>query len=168
MWAARRCCFAAWRLGDSGRGAAQAVQRFQRRAFGLAVTIVGESARRRGHLRESSCGAAPRRRLRPWTGNRRCALDDYLEPFHRLGAGASPAFSVDPDSILALNLSAGGLPLFGRARGGSDDADRLCAALIQLPVEKKRRARRVMAGLLGHTAREVRSEAEDIPSAPSD
>jgi RNA polymerase sigma-70 factor (ECF subfamily) len=41
-----------------------------------------------------------------------------------------------------------------------DDADRLCAALIRLPVEQRRAL--VMAGLLGHTAREV-SEAEDIP-----
>src|SRR5262249_61741690 len=41
-----------------------------------------------------------------------------------------------------------------------DDADRLCAGLTEVAAEQRRAL--VMAGLLGHTAREV-SEAEDIP-----
>ena len=86
------------------------------------------------------------------------APDDHPEPRHRLGAGAPPVV-VDPDSILALNLSAGG-PLPDELAALRDDADRLCAALTQLPVEQRRAL--VMAGLLGHTAREV-SEAEGIP-----
>jgi RNA polymerase sigma-70 factor (ECF subfamily) len=58
-----------------------------------------------------------------------------------------------------LNLSAGG-PLPDELAALRDDADRLSAAMTQLPVEQRRAL--VMAGLLGHTAREV-SEAEGIP-----
>jgi DNA-directed RNA polymerase specialized sigma24 family protein len=66
---------------------------------------------------------------------------------------------IDPDSILALNLSdAGRLP--DELAALRDDADRLTAAMAQLPPEQRRAL--VMAGLLGHTAREV-SDAEDIP-----
>jgi len=58
-----------------------------------------------------------------------------------------------------MNLSAGG-PLPDELAALRDDADRLSAAMTQLPAEQRRAL--VMAGLLGHTAREV-SEAEGIP-----
>ena len=136
------------------------LQRFQRRVFGLAVTIVGDPRAAEDISQEAfvrawrHAGAYDSRRgtVATWllTITRNLAIDAVR--VHR-------PVVIDPDSILALNLSAGG-PLPDELAALRDDADRLSAAMAQLPVEQRRAL--VMAGLLGHTAREV-SEAEGIP-----
>jgi RNA polymerase sigma-70 factor (ECF subfamily) len=135
------------------------VRRFQRRLYGLALAIVGEDA---------AADVAQEAFVRAWRhagayDSRRGTVATWLLTITRnLAIDAVRVrrpVVVDPDSILALNLSAGG-PLPDELAALRDDADRLSAALAQLPIEQRRAL--VMAGLLGHTAREV-SEAEDIP-----
>jgi RNA polymerase sigma factor (sigma-70 family) len=160
MWAVSDdALLAGLATGDSDAAAAF-VQRFQRRVFGLAVTIVGdprgaEDVAQEAFLRAwRHAGAYDPRRgtVATWllTITRNLAIDSVR---------VRRPVVIDPDSILALNLTSAG-PLPDELAMLRDDADRLCAALVQLPPEQRRAL--VMAGLLGHTAREV-SEAEDIP-----
>jgi RNA polymerase sigma factor (sigma-70 family) len=160
MWAVSDdALLAGLATGDSDAAAAF-VQRFQRRVFGLAVTIVGDPRAAEDIAQEAfvrawrHAGAYDPRRgtVATWllTITRNLAIDSVR---------VRRPVVIDPDSILALNLSAAG-PLPDELATLRDDVDRLCAALTQLPPEQRRAL--VMAGLLGHTAREV-SEAEDIP-----
>ena len=160
MWAVSDdALLAGLATGDSDAAAAF-VQRFQRRVFGLAVTILGDPRAAEDIAQEAfvrawrHAGAYDPRRgtVATWllTITRNLAIDSVR---------VRRPVVIDPDSILALNLSdAGRLP--DELAMLRDDADRLSAALAQLPPEQRRAL--VMAGLLGHTAREV-SEAEDIP-----
>jgi RNA polymerase sigma factor (sigma-70 family) len=160
MWAVSDdALLAGLATGDSDAAAAF-VQRFQRRVFGLAVTIVGDPRAAEDIAQEAflrawrHAGAYDPRRgtVATWllTITRNLAIDSVR---------VRRPVVIDPDSILALNLSSAGL-LPDELAMLRDDADRLCAALARLPPEQRRAL--VMAGLLGHTAREV-SDAEDIP-----
>jgi RNA polymerase sigma factor (sigma-70 family) len=144
MWAVSDdALLAGLATGDSDAATAF-VQRFQRRVFGLAVTIVGDPRAAEDIAQEAF--------VRAW---RHAGAYDA-----RRGTVATWLLTITRNlAIDAVNLSAGG-PLPDELAALRDDADRLCAALTQLPVEQRRAL--VMAGLLGHTAREV-SEAEDIP-----
>jgi DNA-directed RNA polymerase specialized sigma24 family protein len=133
--------------GDSD-GAVAFVQRFQRRVFGLAATIVGDPRAAEDIAQDAF--------VRAW-GHAACSRSRGTSPSTR--SGCDGPSSSTPDSILALNLSEAG-PLPDELDTLRDDADRLCAALAQLPPEQRRAL--VMSGLLGHTVREV-TEAEDIP-----
>ncbi len=145
-----------WAVSDD----AAFLQRFQRRVFGLAVTIVGDPRAAEDISQEAF--------VRAWRhaaayDSRKGTVATWLLTITRNLAIDSVRVRrpvvIDPDSILALNLSDGGrLP--DELAALRDDADRLSAAMSQLPVEQRRAL--VMAGLLGHTAREV-SEAEGIP-----
>ena len=168
--AARPCVITMWAVSDDALlaglatgdsdAAAAFVQRFQRRVYGLAVTIVGDSPAAEDVAQEAfvrawrHAGAYDSRRgtVATWllTITRNLAIDSVR---------VRRPVVIDPDSILALNLSDAG-PLPEELASLRDDADRLTAALAQLPPEQRRAL--VMAGLLGHTAREV-SDAEDIP-----
>jgi RNA polymerase sigma factor (sigma-70 family) len=160
MWAVSDdALLAGLATGDSDAAAAF-VQRFQRRVYGLAVTIVGDSRSTEDASQEPCvrvghhAGAYDPRRgtVATWllTITRNLAIDSVR---------VRRPVVIDPDSILALNLSDAG-PLPEELASLRDDADRLTAALAQLAPEQRRAL--VMAGLLGHTAREV-SEAEGIP-----
>jgi RNA polymerase sigma-70 factor (ECF subfamily) len=128
--------------------------------FGLAVTIVGDPRAAEDISQEAfvrawrHAGAYDSRRgtVATWllTITRNLAIDSVR---------VRRPVVIDPDSILAMNLS-DGARLPDELAALRDDADRLSAAMAQLPVEQRRAL--VMAGLLGHTAREV-SEAEGIP-----
>ena len=148
-------------LATGDRDAASAfVQRFQRRVFGLARTIVAddraaEDIAQEAFVRAWKHAAAydPRRgSVAGWllTITRNLAIDAVrvrrpvaYDPAALLGLDA-PSGDRDPADLAAL----------------SEDTARLRAALARLPAEQARAI--VLAGLLGHTAREV-GEIEDIP-----
>jgi RNA polymerase sigma-70 factor (ECF subfamily) len=148
-------------LAAGDRDAASAfVQRFQRRVFGLARTIVvddraAEDIAQEAFVRAWKHAAAfdPRRgSVVGWllTITRNLAID---------AVRVRVPLAVDPDALL-------GFDLVSTERGPgdhaelSDDRARLRAALALLPEEQSRAV--VLAGLHGYTAREV-GEIEDIP-----
>jgi RNA polymerase sigma factor (sigma-70 family) len=140
--------------------AAEFVARFQRRVFGLAVTIVGDARTAEDVAQEAFVRAwrnanaydARRGNVATWllTITRNLAIDALR---------VRRPFAVDPESILSLNLAASGRGP-DEIAGARDDARRVHAALAQLPAEQRRAL--VLAGLMGRTAREV-SEIEGIP-----
>jgi RNA polymerase sigma factor (sigma-70 family) len=160
MWAVSDDALLAGLATGDPDAAAAFVQRFQRRVFGLAITIVGDARSAEDIAQEAfvrawrNAGAYDPRRgtVVTWllTITRNLAID---------AVRVRRPTVVDPDSILALNLTSSE-PLPEELAALRDDADRMCAALTRLPIEQRRAL--VMAGLLGHTAREV-SEAEGIP-----
>jgi RNA polymerase sigma-70 factor (ECF subfamily) len=150
---------AGFATGDP-EAAAAFVRRFQRRVFGLALTIVGEARAAEDVAQEAflrawrHAGAYDPRRgtVVTWllTITRNLAID---------AVRVRRPTTIDPDTILGLDL-AGAERLPDELAALRDDADRLAAALARLPGEQRRAL--VLAGLLGRTAREV-SELEDIP-----
>ena len=151
-----------WRAGDRRSGCRRGV----RPALPAAGVRAGADDRRRhpgcrgrraGGLRAGveNAGAYD---ARPGNGHH-LAAHDHPEPLHRRRAGPAGPRSSIPTRSSRLNLTSTE-PLPEELAALRDDADRVCAALSRLPIEQRRAL--VMAGLLGHTAREV-SEAEGIP-----
>jgi RNA polymerase sigma-70 factor (ECF subfamily) len=140
--------------------AAAFVGRFQRRVYGLAITIVRDSRAAEDVAQEAfvrawrHAGAFDARRgtVVTWllTITRNLAID---------AVRVRRPVAVDPATILALDI-AGAERLPEELAALRDDADRLAAALARLPAEQRRAV--VLAGLLGYTAREI-SEQESIP-----
>lgn len=136
------------------------VERFQRRVFGLALTIVGEPRGAEDIAQEALLRAwrhaavfEPRRgSVATWllTITRNLSIDSLrkrrAEPVdpERLLAQAAPVRELTPDEAVAA----------------LDDAGRVRAAVAQLPLDQRRAV--VLASLLGHTAKEI-SELERIP-----
>src|SRR5215210_5746890 len=160
MWAVSDdALLAGLATGDSDAAAAF-VQRFQRRVFGLAVTIVGDPRGAEDIAHEAfirawrHAGAYDPRRgtVITWllTITRNLAIDSVR---------VRRPVVLDPEAILGLDLE-GRERLPEELAALRDDADRLSAAMERLPAEQWRAL--VLSGLLGLTAREV-SEAEDIP-----
>jgi RNA polymerase sigma factor (sigma-70 family) len=148
-------------LGTGDPEAAAAfVGRFQRRVYGLALTIVGEARAAEDVAQEAfvrawrHAGAFDPRRgtVVTWllTITRNLAID---------AVRVRRPVAVDPATILDLDI-AGAERLPDELAALRDDADRLAAAMARLSPEQRRAL--VLAGLLGHTAREV-SEQEGIP-----
>ena len=148
-------------LAAGDRDAASAfVQRFERRVFGLARTIVAddraaEDIAQEAFVRAWKHAAAydPRRgSVVGWllTITRNLAID---------AVRVRRPVAYDPAALLGLDTPSGDR---GPAEHAalSEDTARLRVALAQLPAEQARAI--VLAGLLGHTAREV-GEIEDIP-----
>jgi RNA polymerase sigma-70 factor (ECF subfamily) len=148
-------------LAAGDRDAASAfVQRFERRVYGLARTIVYDDRAAEDIAQEAfvrawkHAGAFDPRRgsVVGWllTITRNLAID---------AVRVRVPLALDPSAMLGYDAES-------RERGPgehaelSDDRDRLRAALAQLPEEQSRAV--VLAGLLGYTAREV-GEIEDIP-----
>jgi RNA polymerase sigma factor (sigma-70 family) len=148
-------------LAAGDREAASAfVQRFERRVYGLARTIVYDDRAAEDIAQEAfvrawkHAGAFDPRRgsVVGWllTITRNLAID---------AVRVRVPLAIDPSAMLGYDAES-------RERGPgehaeqSDDRDRLRAALAQLPEEQSRAV--VLAGLLGYTAREV-GEIEDIP-----
>jgi RNA polymerase sigma-70 factor (ECF subfamily) len=148
-------------LATGDRDAASAfVQRFQRRVFGLARTIVvddraAEDIAQEAFVRAWKHAAAydPRRgSVVGWllTITRNLAID---------AVRVRAPIVIDPAAMLGYDgVSADRGP--GEHAELSDDRERLRVALARLPEEQSRAV--VLAGLLGYTAREV-GEIEDIP-----
>lgn len=136
------------------------IRRFQRRVYGLAMTIVGDSAAAEDVAQETftrawrHAGAYDARRgpVSTWllTIARNLAIDAL-----RLRR-ADP---IDPNTLISLQGPA-------KERGPeeraveSDDAQRLQAAIVLLPDEQRRAL--VLAAFYGKTAREI-SESENVP-----
>lgn len=148
-------------LGTGDPEAASAfVRRFQRRVFGLAMTIVGEARAAEDVAQEAflrawrHAGAYDPRRgtVITWllTITRNLAIDSVR---------VRRPLRLDPDAILGLDLE-GRERLPDELAALRDDTDRLSAAMARLPAEQRRAL--VLSGLLGLTAREV-GEREGIP-----
>ena len=148
-------------LASGDRDAASAfVRRFQRRVYGLARTIVADDRAAEDIAQEAfvrawkHAGAYDPRRgsVVGWllTITRNLAIDSMR---------VRRPMAVDPDTVFQMPIAATEPGPEQRA-GQREDADRLHAALAQLPEEQRRAI--VLAGLLGHSAREV-GELEGIP-----
>jgi RNA polymerase sigma-70 factor (ECF subfamily) len=148
-------------LAAGDRDAASAfVQRFQRRVFGLARTIVvddraAEDIAQEAFVRAWRHAAAydPRRgSVVGWllTITRNLAIDEVR---------VRRPVSIDPTGLLGLDRPNGERDP-GDHAVHADDRERLRAALAHLPAEQCRAV--VLAGVLGYTAREI-GEIEDIP-----
>ncbi|HEY7136724.1 MAG TPA: sigma-70 family RNA polymerase sigma factor [Acidimicrobiia bacterium] len=145
--------------GDS-EAAAAFVRRFQRRVYGLALSIAGDPVLAEDIAQEAF--------LRAWRhagayDSRRGTVTTWLLAITRnLSIDAirlRRPIVIDPESILAMNL-----PSQTRspedAATTSHDVSRLRGALTELPPEQRRAL--LLAAFHGQTAREV-SESEGIP-----
>jgi RNA polymerase sigma-70 factor (ECF subfamily) len=145
--------------GDADAAAAF-VARFQRRIFGLALTMtrdarIAEDVAQEAFLRAWQHAAAydsRRGSVATWllTITRNLAIDSLR---------VRRPTAVEPELLLELGPAADGITP-DRAALASDDARRLRAALAELPDEQRRAI--VLAGLFGLSGREV-AEHEDIP-----
>jgi RNA polymerase sigma-70 factor (ECF subfamily) len=146
-------------VGEAAAGTAF-VRRFQRRVYGLALSLVNDPALAEDVAQEAFARAwrhapayDPRRgSVAAWllTITRNLAIDAL-----RLRR-AEPA---DPEVIVALQVPAlGGGP--DDAAAASDDAAKLRAAVDRLPDDQRRAL--VMAAFFGRTAKEI-SQTEGIP-----
>lgn len=150
---------AAMAMGDE-QAALTLVRRYQRRVFGLALSIVGDPS-----LAEDVAQEALLRvwRHAPVYDTRRGSVAAWILTIARNLAidalrlrRASPT---DPDDFLSLGLiSTQGDP--DQAALASDTAARLREAITTLPVEQRRAV--VLAAFYGLTAKEV-CERESIP-----
>lgn len=148
-------------LAAGDRDAASAfVQRFQRRVFGLARTIVADDRAAEDIAQEAF--------VRAWKhagayDPRRGSVVGWLLTITRnLSIDAVRVrvpVALDPTALLGIDRVSDERGPIEHAEL-SDDRDRLRAALSRLPEDQCRAV--VLAGLLGYTAREV-GEIEDIP-----
>ncbi len=136
------------------------VQRFQRRVFGLAFTIVGESRAAEDVAQEAL--------LRAWRhattfDTRRGNVATWLLTITRNLAidavRARRTIPMDTDDLLGVSPPAPGRDPADIAVVG-DDIDQLREALTRMPDEQRRAV--VLAGVWGLTAREI-AEREEIP-----
>jgi RNA polymerase sigma-70 factor (ECF subfamily) len=148
-------------LAAGDRDAASAfVQRFERRVFGLARTIVADDRAAEDIAQEAF--------VRAWKhagayDPRRGSVVGWLLTITRnLSIDAVRVrlpVAFDPSDLLGVDRTSDERGPVEHAEL-SDDRDRLRAALARLPEDQCRAV--VLAGLLGYTAREV-GEIEDIP-----
>jgi RNA polymerase sigma-70 factor (ECF subfamily) len=148
-------------LAAGDRDAASAfVQRFERRVFGLARTIVIDDRAAEDIAQEAFVRAW--KHASAYDPRRGSVVGWLLTITRNLSIDAVRVrvpVAIDPDALLGYDAASP-----ERSPGDhaelSDDRDRLRAALARLPEEQSRAV--VLAGLLGYTAREV-GEIEDIP-----
>jgi len=160
MWNVSDDTLLAGLVAGDADAASAFVARFQRRVFGLAVTIthdarIAEDVAQEALLRAWRHGSAydPRRGgVATWllTITRNLAIDAMR---------VRRPLAVDPDALLALPLASSGRNP-ADAAVAADDAGQLRHALADLPAEQRRAI--VLAGLLGFSASEV-AEHEHIP-----
>jgi RNA polymerase sigma factor (sigma-70 family) len=160
MWSVSDDALLAGLATGDAEAAAAFVRRFQRRVYGLAVTIVGDARTAEDVAQEAFLRAW--RHAGAYDPRRGTVVTWLLTITRNLAIDAIRVrrpIAVDPDTLLGLDL-AGAERLPDELAALRDDSDRLAAALARLPDEQRRAL--VLAGLLGHTAREV-SEVEGIP-----
>ncbi|HEX6311222.1 MAG TPA: sigma-70 family RNA polymerase sigma factor [Acidimicrobiia bacterium] len=160
MWSVSDDALLAGLATGDPEAAAAFVRRFQRRVYGLALTIVGEARAAEDVAQEAFLRAW--RHAGAYDPLRGTVVTWLLTITRNLAIDAVRVrrpVTLDPDTILGFDpASAERLP--DELAALRDDADRLAAALARLPAEQRRAL--VLAGLLGRTAREV-SEHEGIP-----
>src|SRR4051794_18609279 len=140
--------------------AAAFVQRFQRRVYGLALTIVSDARAAEDVAQEAL--------LRAWRSgesfdSRRGSVVTWLLTITRNTAvdavRVRRPVALDPDELLGVMPAHDGRDP-GDVAAQRGDIERLRVALTTLPEEQRRAI--VMAGIWGLTGREI-SEHEDIP-----
>jgi RNA polymerase sigma-70 factor (ECF subfamily) len=160
MWSVTDDALLAGMTAGDPDAAAAFVARFQRRVFGLAITIVGDPRTAEDVAQEAL--------LRAWRHGstydpRRGSVVTWLLSITRNMAidvmRVRRPTAVDPDALVGLLLTDtdAGPPELAAAH---DDAARLREALTTLPPEQRRAV--VLAGIGGLSAREV-AESEGIP-----
>ncbi len=160
MWSVSDDALLAGMAAGDPDAAVAFVARFQRRVFGLAITIVGDPRTAEDVAQEAL--------LRAWRHGstydpRRGSVATWLLAITRNLSidvlRVRRPTAVDPDAVLSMLLVDGeaGPPEMAAAR---DDAERLRGALATLPYEQRRAV--VLAGIGGLSAREV-AEREGIP-----
>lgn len=160
MWdASDEALLAGFATGDPAAGAVF-VRRFQRRLYGLALTIVGDEGDAAEVAQEAfvrawrHAGAYDARKgsVATWllTITRNLALD------HRRARRVRPVDHVDPATMTTMSgdMGPGDLAVQG------DEVGNALEALRELPEEQRRAL--VLAALGGRTAQEI-SEIDDIP-----
>ena len=160
MWSVADDALVAGMAAGDADAASAFVERFQRRVYGLAYTIVGDARGAEDVAQEAL--------LRAWRhagvfDARRGSVTTWLLTITRnLAIDALRVrrpVAIDPDAVIDLAPVASG-------RGPAevalvrDDVGRLREALNGLPDEQRRAV--VLAGVVGLSAREV-AEREDIP-----
>jgi RNA polymerase sigma-70 factor (ECF subfamily) len=160
MWQVADDALVAGMAAGDPDAASAFVERFQRRVFGLASTILGDAKAAEDVAQEALLRAwrhaavyDPRRgSVVAWllTITRNLAIDHLR---------VRRPVAIDPDALLGMTLAASGR---GPADAAvvSDDVGRLHDALGILPAEQRRAV--VLAGIVGLSAREV-AEREEIP-----
>jgi RNA polymerase sigma-70 factor (ECF subfamily) len=146
-------------MGESDTGAAF-VRRFQRRVFGLALSIVNDPALAEDVAQEALAKAW--RHAQAYDPRRGSVATWLLTITRNLAIDAlrlRRAQPTDPESLVALELpSTAGDPL--EIATSRDDAGRIRAAVRRLPHDQRRAL--VLAAFHGRTAKEI-SVAEGIP-----
>lgn len=148
-------------LGTGDRGAALAfVRRYQRRVYGLALTIVGDEGRAEDVAQEAFVRAW---RSAPTYDTRRGSVATWLLTITRnLAIDSLRVERVRPadcSPIIDLSLPAAD-PAPEDVAGHGDEMARVSAAVSRLPAEQRRAL--VLAAMYGRTAREI-SELDGIP-----
>jgi RNA polymerase sigma factor (sigma-70 family) len=137
------------------------IRRYQRRVYGLAYSILGDSSAAEDVAQEAFLRAW---RHAPNYDARRASVPTWLLTITRNLAvdvlRLRRAQPVDPQVIIELDTVSGSWSSPSAAAEAGDDAGRLRAALVQLPVEQRRAV--VLAAIGGRTAKEI-SESEGIP-----
>ena len=160
MWSVADDALLAGMAAGDPDAAAAFVARFQRRVYGLAVTIMRDARAAEDVAQEAL--------VRAWRHGetydaRRGSVATWLLAITRnLAIDAMRVrrpTALDPDDLLALSAPAPGREPGDLAVAG-EDADRLRSALANLPSEQRQAI--VLAGILGMSAREI-AEREGIP-----
>jgi len=150
---------AAMGVGDEDAGVAF-VRRYQRRVYGLALSMVGDAALAQDIAQEAF--------LRAWRhalvfDRRRGSVGTWVLTITRnLSVDAlrlRRAVVTDPTDLIWVNLTDKSRPPDEQA-GASDMRTRMASALATLPPEQSRAL--VLAAVYGYTAEEV-SRAESVP-----
>ena len=148
-------------LAAGDRDAASAfVQRFQRRVFGLARTIVPDDRAAEDIAQEAFVRAW--KHAGAYDARRGSVVGWLLTITRNLSIDAVRVrlpVSFDPTDLMGFDRPSGDHGPVEHAET-ADDRERLRTALARLPEEQSRAV--VLAGVLGYTAREI-GEIEDIP-----
>jgi RNA polymerase sigma-70 factor (ECF subfamily) len=145
--------------GEADTGAAF-VRRFQRRVFGLALSIVSDPGLAEDVAQEAMARAW--RHAQAYDPRRGSVATWLLTITRNLAIDAlrlRRAQPTDPEALVALEVPSSAADPVEIATG-KDDAGRIRAAVHRLPMDQRRAL--VLAAFHGRTAKEI-SESEDIP-----
>jgi RNA polymerase sigma factor (sigma-70 family) len=146
-------------VGEAETGAAF-VRRYQRRVFGLALSIVSDPGLAEDIAQEALAKAW--RHAQAYDPRRGSVASWLLTITRNLAIDAlrlRRAQPTDPEALVALEVpSSAGDPV--EIATSNDDAGRIRAAVRRLPMDQRRAL--VLAAFHGRTAKEI-SAAEDIP-----
>ena len=149
-------------VGDPACSAAF-VRRFQRRVYGLALSILGEPGLAQDTAQEALTRAW--RHAQAFDARKGSVAGWLLSITRNLAIDAlrlRRAVPADPDAILQLNakVAGHGPATPEEAAASAEDTTRVRVAISSLPLEQQRAL--VMSAIYGRTAQEI-SDAEGIP-----